>query len=63
MFARIRKRDGREVPFNAEKIAGAIGRALAAVGEPGTEAMPLTERVVAHMEQKLQGSLDRKSVV
>ena len=37
MFARIRKRDEREVPFNAEKIAGAIGRALAAVGEPGTE--------------------------
>ncbi len=57
MFARIRKRDGREVPFNAEKIAGAIGRALAAVGEPGTEAMPLTERVVARMEQELQGGV------
>ena len=33
MFVKIRKRDGREAPFNAEKIAGAILKALAAVAE------------------------------
>ena len=32
MITRIRKRDGREVPFNIEKIAGAIFKAAQAVG-------------------------------
>ena len=31
---RIEKRDGREVPFDEAKIAGAIAKAMAAVGEP-----------------------------
>ena len=38
MFVKIRKRDGREVPFNAEKIAGAILKALAAVADDTGEA-------------------------
>jgi ribonucleoside-triphosphate reductase len=30
---RIRKRDGREVPFDKQKIAEAVGKAQSAVGE------------------------------
>ncbi len=61
MFVKIRKRDGREVPFNAEKIAGAILKALAAVAEDTGEAvrqdaaLALTERVVARMDSELSG--------
>ncbi|MDO4785590.1 MAG: anaerobic ribonucleoside triphosphate reductase [Fretibacterium sp.] len=61
MFVKIRKRDGREVPFNAEKIADAILKALAAVaadtGEPARqdEALALTEQVVLRMGKELSG--------
>ena len=61
MFVKIRKRDGREVPFNAEKIAGAILKALDAVAEETGEAarqdaaLALTERVAARMETELAG--------
>ena len=57
MFVRICKRDGREAPFNAEKIAGAIGKAMAAVGEAGKDALPLTEQVVLRMEADLAGQI------
>ena len=57
MFVKIRKRDGREAPFNAEKIAGAIGKAMTAVGEPGADALSLTEQVVLRMEDGLAGSV------
>ena len=33
MFVKIRKRDGREVPFNAEKIAETILKTLATVAK------------------------------
>jgi hypothetical protein len=33
-LARVEKRDGREVPFDESKIAAAIEKAMAAVGEP-----------------------------
>lgn len=33
MPSRVRKRDGREVPFDPRKIEAAVGKALAAVGE------------------------------
>ena len=61
MFVKIRKRDGREAPFNAEKIAGAILKALAAVAEETGEAprqdaaLALTERVVERMDVELGG--------
>ena len=57
MFVKIRKRDGREAPFNAEKIAGAIGKALTAVGESGDDALPLTEYVMLKMEDDLAGQI------
>lgn len=63
MFVKIRKRDGREVPFNAEKIADAILKALAAVaadtGEPARqdEALALTEQVVLRMGKELSGRI------
>ena len=61
MFVKIRKRDGREVPFNAEKIAGAILKALAAVADDTGEAarqdtaLALTEQVAERMEKELAG--------
>ena len=33
MILKVKKRDGREKPFNIEKIAGAIAKALRASGE------------------------------
>ncbi len=71
MFVKIRKRDGREVPFNAEKIAGAINKALVEVGDSvgvsGGQSTPLsfntdlslslTEEVVRQMEADLAGHI------
>ena len=60
MFVKIRKRDGRGVPFNAEKIAGAILKALAAVADDTGEAarqdtaLALTEQVAERMEKELK---------
>ncbi len=61
MFLRIKKRDGREVSFNAEKIAGAIGKALLEVGysveEVRSLSLSLTEKVVEKMEVDLDGHI------
>ncbi len=57
MITKIRKRDGREVPFNIEKIASAVFKAASATGGKDYKtAMDLAERVVAHIE----GSMDKK---
>ena len=57
MFVRIKKRDGREVLFNGEKIASAILKALTAAegaGDPDL-ALSLTEQVIRRMERDLTG--------
>ncbi len=57
MITKIRKRDGREVPFNIEKIANAIFKATRAAGEENYEAaLTLAEKVV----EQLDKSSDKK---
>ncbi len=51
MITKIKKRDGREVPFNIEKIASAIFKAASATGgKDYNTAMGLAERVVDYIE-------------
>ncbi|NLK88209.1 MAG: anaerobic ribonucleoside triphosphate reductase [Clostridiaceae bacterium] len=58
MITKIRKRDGREVPFSIEKIVNAIFKATRAAGEDDyTAALTLAEKVV----DKLDRSFDRKT--
>jgi ribonucleoside-triphosphate reductase len=55
MITKIRKRDGREAPFNIEKIANAINKALNATGGRDYEtALKLAERVVDYLEKNLK---------
>lgn len=57
MITKIRKRDGREVPFNIEKIADAIFKAAQAVGGQNYSiSLYLAEKVAQLVEEK---SLDR----
>ncbi len=57
MITKIRKRDGREVAFNVEKIASAVFKAASATGgKDYSTAMDLAERVVAYIEE----SMDRR---
>jgi len=54
MITKIRKRDGREVPFNIEKIANAIFKAASAVGgNDYNTALSLAEKVVDYVERQL----------
>jgi len=54
MITKIRKRDGREVPFNIEKIASAVFKAASATGGKDYKtAMDLAERVVDHIEEAM----------
>lgn len=51
MITKIRKRDGREVPFNIEKIASAVFKAASATGGKNfNTAMELAEKVVDYIE-------------
>ncbi|QNU65370.1 anaerobic ribonucleoside triphosphate reductase [Ruminiclostridium herbifermentans] len=51
MITKIKKRDGREVPFNIEKIASAIFKAASATGgKDYNTAMNLAEKVVDYIE-------------
>ncbi|MDD3654011.1 MAG: anaerobic ribonucleoside triphosphate reductase [Desulfotomaculaceae bacterium] len=51
MIMKIKKRDGREVPFNIEKIANAIFKAaIAAGGNDYDTALALAEKVVSCLE-------------
>lgn len=54
MIMKIRKRDGREVPFNIEKIANAIYKAASATGGRDYDtALRLAEKVVEYLESNL----------
>lgn len=54
MIMKIRKRDGREVPFNIEKIANAIYKAASATGGRDYDtALKLAEKVVEYLESSL----------
>ncbi len=54
MITKIKKRDGREVPFNIEKIANAIFKAASEIGGQNYQtAIDLAERVTLYIEQEL----------
>lgn len=55
MITKIRKRDGREVPFNIQKIADAIFKAAVAVGGSDYNiSMDLAEQVARYVESNLE---------
>ena len=56
MFTNIRKRDGRIVPYNIEKIANAIGKAMKAAGRNDQgESTRLAKLVEERLVQKYEG--------
>ncbi|MBU5437356.1 anaerobic ribonucleoside triphosphate reductase [Tissierella sp. MSJ-40] len=58
MITKIRKRDGREVPFNIEKISNAIYKAAqAAGGQDYNTALNLSEKVVMEVDEKFRGQV------
>lgn len=58
MITKIKKRDGREVPFNIEKISNAIFKAAqAAGGHDYNTSMALAEKVVNVVDNKFQGKI------
>lgn len=58
MITKIKKRDGREVPFNIEKIANAIFKAAQAVGGQNYDtALKLAEEVAICLEEDHTGEI------
>ncbi|MBQ2114700.1 MAG: anaerobic ribonucleoside triphosphate reductase, partial [Selenomonadales bacterium] len=58
MFARIKKRDGREVPFDESNITDAIFKAAQAVGGADRQmAMELTLEVLRELKKKYSGQI------
>ena len=58
MITKIKKRDGREVPFNIEKVANAIYKAAqAAGGQDYKTSINLAEKVVLLAEKKYKGKV------
>lgn len=58
MITKIRKRDGREVPFNLEKISNAIFKAArAAGGQDYNTSMALAEEVINSIDEKFRGRI------
>ena len=58
MITKIKKRDGREVPFNVEKIANAIFKAAqSAGGNDYQEALELSYQVCEYLEQNFAGAV------
>ncbi|MBP1542782.1 MAG: hypothetical protein J6A16_01690, partial [Oscillospiraceae bacterium] len=56
MITMIKKRDGRQVPFNIEKIAGAIFKAAQVVGgNDYSEAMQLADNVCQRLSVEIIG--------
>ena len=56
MITMINKRDGRQVPFNIEKIAGAIYKAALSVGgKDYSEAMSLADKVCQMLSESIIG--------
>lgn len=63
MITKIKKRDGREVPFNIEKIANAINKASNSVGVNDYEAaFKLAEEAVSYIEKDIDMSTNIPSV-
>ena len=57
MITKIRKRDGREVPFNIEKISNAIFKAAQAVGgQDYSTSIELAEKVAIIVSEKFKGT-------
>jgi ribonucleoside-diphosphate reductase alpha chain len=57
-ISKIRKRDGRIVRFNAEKITNAIHKAILAIkGTDGESAERLADQVVSIIEKKFRGEI------
>lgn len=55
MITKIKKRDGREAPFNIEKIANAIFKAASEIGGQNYQtAMDLAEKVTIYIEQEMK---------
>lgn len=58
MITKIKKRDGREVPFNIEKVANAIYKAAqAAGGQDYKTSINLAEKVILLAEKKFNGKV------
>lgn len=58
MITKVKKRDGREVPFNIEKISNAIFKAAqAAGGQDYKISMALAEKVIMLTDAKFQGKI------
>jgi ribonucleoside-triphosphate reductase (formate) len=58
LITKIKKRDGREVPFNIEKIANAIFKAAqAAGGQDYNTALDLAEEVTRYLEESYSGKV------
>ena len=58
MYARIKKRNGRTVPFDKSKITAAIAKAGAATGEfDAKEAARLTKKIIIRAEKKLKDEI------
>ena len=56
MITMIKKRDGRQVPFNIEKIANAIFKAAQTVGgKDYSEAMELADKVCQQLSEEVIG--------
>ena len=68
MFTRIKKRDGREVPYDREKIAAAISKAMVACnrrdnGESEQMAKLVEERLIENFGDKAPGVEDIQDTV
>ena len=58
MITKIRKRDGREVPFNVEKIANAIFKAAQSVGGNNyEESLELAYQVCTYLEEQYKNEV------
>ncbi|NMA84081.1 MAG: anaerobic ribonucleoside triphosphate reductase, partial [Epulopiscium sp.] len=58
MLVKIKKRDGREAPFNIEKIANAIFKAAqAAGGQDYKTSLQLSERIATELGQNFQETI------
>ena len=54
MITMIKKRDGREVPFNIEKIANAVLKAAQSVGGNNyNEALEIADKVCQKLSEKI----------
>ena len=58
MITKIKKRDGREVPFNSEKIVNAIFKAATSIGgKDYNKALELAEKVIEEVENECSNGI------